>query len=208
MDYIFISEYAVSSNTEPHEHEIKFFKDYSEPVEINDRFIKDGKNYYVVYTGTPNITYLSNGSPEHVAELERIKNYIDSLTTAHIDYDELTNGLRVFYYGDDQATNEWLSYDNVWQSDVMPCKIMQGTQNIVMSRYGSPDAGNYDFRYCTLVNSTIEHNSESTKLVFVEGDDFSINGTLYTRNTCILIAGNVSITTTDTAYVAVIEDAV
>lgn len=208
MDYIFISETSISSNTEPHEHEIKFYKDYSSPVELNDRFIKDGKNYYVVYAGTPIITYYSSGTAEHDAEITRIKNYIDSLETTHIDYDELTNELRVYVYADELADNVWLDYDNSWQSDVLPCKIMSGQRNVAMSRYGTPDTGSYAFRYSRLHNNVIEYNSESTKLVFAEGNEFAINGTSYDRDVCILITGNVSVSTTSTTYVAIIEDAV
>lgn len=208
MDYIFISETNVSSNTEPHEHEIKFFKDYGAQEEIGNRFIKDGKNFYIVFAGTPNITYLSDGSAEHEAELTRIKDYIDTLDGTHIDYDEFPNQLRVYYYSDEYANNAWISYDSQWQSDIVPCKIMQGTHNVAMSRFGTPEPGAYTIKYSRLVGSSIQHNSDSTKLVFIEGDEFTLNGVSKDRDTCELITGNVEISTSTTAYIAIIEDAV
>lgn len=208
MDYIFISENNICSANDEHEHEIKFGQGYDDPPVLYNRFIKDGKNFYVVFAGTPNITYLSDGSAEHVQELERIKAYIDSLETAYIDYDELENGLKVYYYSDDLANNAWLSSSNEWQSSIVPHIIMQGQQNVLFSRYGTPDNGNYSFKYCKLNNSTIEHNSETTKLVFINGDSFTLNGEAADRNLCQLITGNVSISTTKTAYIAIIEDAV
>ena len=210
MDYIFISELSVSSNTESHEHEIKFTKSYNceDADNVNDRFIKDGKNFYIVYTGTPNITYMSDGSAEQEAELARIKNYIDSLDVATLDYDELPNQLKVYYYADDLAPNTWHEYNNEWQSDLMPCKIMQGAHNVVFARYGTAEPGAYTIKHCRVANSTVSYNTDSTKLVYVDGDDFVVNGTTYDRDLCIVVTGNVSISTTTAAYAAVIEDAV
>lgn len=208
MEYIFIAENNISSANEDHEHEIKFSEGYEDTTEKSNLFIKDGKNFYVVFAGTPNITYLSDGSAEHVQELERIKNYIDSLTTTHIDYDETELGLKIYYYSNEMPENTWLTQSDEWQSDIVPHIIMQGQQDVLFSRFGTPEPGSYTFKYCRLVNNTIEYNTDSTKLVFVNGDEFTLNGEVADRDVCQIISGNVSITTTKTAFIAIIEDAI
>lgn len=207
MDYIFIAENNISSANDEHEHEVKFSQGYEDVTVPYNRFVKDGKNFYVVFAGTPNVTYFSDGSAEHEQELERIKTYIDSLETAHIDYDEIEGGLKLYYYSNDLPTSTWLTYSDEWQSSIVPHVIMQGQQDVLFSRYGTPEPGSYSFRYCMLSNNSIEYNSETTKLVFVNGDNFTLNGEAADRNLCQLITGNVSISTTKTAYIAIIEDA-
>ena len=209
MDYIFSSQTSTCSNNEPHEHGIKFSMGYNEEEPVPyDKFLKDGLNFYVVFEGTPNITYTSDGSPEHVAEVTRITNYIDSLSGASLDYDMVDNDLKVYYYSGDNSINTWHEYDNQWQSDILPHKIMQGTQSVVFSRFATDTPGSYTIKYCKLANSAIVLDTESEKLTAVLGNNFTINDQSYSDNTNQLVTGNLHVSSTDTVYVAVIEDAV
>jgi hypothetical protein len=208
MDYVFSSETSICSNTEPHEHEIRFSGgfDEEEPTPY-DKFLKDGLNFYIVFEGTPNITYRSDGSPEQAAEVSRIANYIDSLSDTGLDYDLIDNDIKVYYYSGDNAVNTWHDYDNEWQSDTLPHKIMQGTQSVVFSRFVTETPGSYTIKYTKLVNGSIELNSESQKLTMVIGNNYTINDQSYTNNAKVSVTGNLAFSTTDTAYVAVIQGA-
>jgi len=209
MDYIFSSETSTCGNDEPHEHEIKFSAGCNQETPIpHDKFIKDGLNFYVVFEGTPNITYSSDGSPEHVSEVTRITDYIDSLSGTGLDYDIIDNNLKVYYYSSDNSVNTWHEYDNQWQSDILPHKIMQGTQSVVFSRFATDVPGSYTIKYCKLANSSIVLDTESEKLTAVLGNNFTINDQSYDDNTNVLVTGNLHIYSTDTVYVAVLEGAV
>lgn len=206
MDYIFFAENSICNDADDHEHGIKFHSDL-ECTQPADKFTKDAGNFYVVLEGSPYVTYTHNDSPEQLQEVERIKNYIDSLPIPYIDYEELEGGLRVDYYSTDLPTNQWLDYNNEWQSDILPCTIMQGHHKILFSHYITDVPGNYTLKYA-IIDSSIEMNSETTKLVFINGKAVTMNGNLYDGDTCQVVSGNVHFTTTERAYVVVIEDAV
>lgn len=208
MDYVFASQTSISGNNEPHEHEITFLNnlDGEEPTPY-DKFLKDGLNFYIVFEGTPNITYRSDGSPGQAAEVSRIANYIDSLADVGLDYDLVDEGIKVYYYSGDNAVNTWHDYNNEWQSDILPHQIMQGAQSVVFSRFVTETPGSYTIKYTKLTNGSIELNSESQKLTSVIGNNYTINDQSYTNNARVSIAGNLAISTTDTAYVAVIQGA-
>ena len=208
MDYVFASQTSISGNNEPHEHEITFLNNLDDEFPTPcDKFSKDGLNFYIVFEGTPNITYRSDGSPEQAAEVSRIANYIDSLADTGLDYDLIDDGIKVYYYSGDNAVNTWHDYDNEWQSDTLQHRIMQGTQSVVFSRFVTETPGSYTIKYTKLVNGSIELNSESQKLATVIGNNYTINDQSYTNNAKAQITGNLVISTTDTAYVAVIQGA-
>lgn len=210
MDNTFFCQASISYSNEEHEHGIALSVPIIDPSDINettDKFVKDSSDFYIIHEGTPNITYTHDGSAEQLAEIERIKNYIDSLETAYIDYDELESGLRLYYYSNDLPTNQWLDYHNEWQSSILPCTIMQGAQTVLFVQYGSSVPGNYTAKHA-VVTGTFEMNTETAKNVFVHGADFTLNGVLYDTDTNQVIQGNVSITTSTKAYVAIFEDAV
>ena len=208
MDYIFSSETSISGNNEPHEHGISFSNGFNEEFPTPyDKFLKDGLNFYIVFEGTPNITYRSDGSPEQAAEVSRIANYIDSLSGTGLDYDLIDDDIKVFYYSSDNAVNTWHEYDNQWLSDTLPHQIMQGTQTVVFSRFVTDTPGSYTVKYTKLTNGSIELNSASDKLTAIIGNNYTINDQSYTDNATVLITGNLAISTTDTVYVAVIQDA-
>ena len=208
MAYVFSSQTSICSNNEPHEHEIRFSGgfDEEEPTPY-DKFLKDGLNFYIVFEGTPNITYRSDGSPAQVAEVSRIANYIDSLSDTQLDYDLVDDDIKVYYYSGDKAVNTWHDYDNQWQSDTLSHQIMQGTQPVIFSRFVTETPGSYTIKYAKLTNGSIEINTESEKLATVIGNNFTINDQSYTDNTKVSVTGNLAISTTDTAYVAVIQGA-
>ena len=208
MDHLFSLETSICGNNEPHEHGISFSSGFNEESPTPyDKFLKDGLNFYVVFEGTPNITYRSDGSPEQAAEVSRIANYIDSLSGTGLDYDLIDDNIKVYYYSGDNAVNTWHDYDNEWQSDTLPHQIMQGTQAVVFSRFVTDTPGSYTVKYTKLTNGSIELNSESEKQTTVIGNNYTINDQSYADNTTVLITGNVAISTTDTVYVAVIQDA-
>lgn len=206
MDYIFFAENNICNDIHDHEHEIKFHSDTG-CTQPNNKFTKDASNFYVVLEGTPIITYTHDGSVDQIQEVERIKDYIDSLSVPYIDYDELETGLRVHYYTTDLPTNQWLEYNNEWQSDTLTHTIMQGHHKVLVSHFITDVPGNYTLKYA-IVDSSIEMNSETSKLIFINGKAVTMNGNLYDGDTCQVVSGNVHFTTTERAYVVVIEDAV
>jgi hypothetical protein len=169
----------------------------------------DPNNYYITLSGSPNIRYSFDSSNSiHVAEVNRIKTYIDDTNPYGYDYQELENKFIVYALTQNTAPGVWKSVNSDWVSSAMNFegyfpKDFAGI--FVATRID--DASAYTAKHCTVSgNNSITLNTTTEKYVYCVANPCTVNGT-QSNTKPIEISGNLTIEPIDgkISYVVVFE---
>ena len=215
---IVINKYAV--DTCDHEHKINFVDlsttipvtaEGEAPPNINYRntLSTDPNNFYIILSGSTNIRYsFDSSNSTHVAEVNRIKTYIDDTNPDGYDYQELENKFIVYTLPQNTTPGVWKSVNLDWISSAMNFEgyFPEGSAGIFVAALIN-DATAYTAKHCIVSgNTSITLNTTTEKYVCCVANPCTVNGT-QSNTKPIEISGNLTIEPIDekTSYVIVFE---
>ena len=215
---IVINKYAV--DTCAHEHKINVVDlsttipvtaEGESPPNINYRntLSTDPNNFYITLLGSTNIKYYFDSSNSaHVAEVNRIKTYIDDTNPDGYDYQELENKFIVHTLPQNTTPGVWKSVNLDWVSSAMNFEgyFPEGSAGIFVATLIN-DATAYTAKHCIINgNTSITLNTTTEKYVCCVANPCTVNGT-QSNTKPIEISGNLTIEPIDgkTSYVVVFE---
>ena len=215
---IVINKYAV--DTCAHEHKINVVDlsttipvtaEGESPPNINYRntLSTDPNNFYITLLGSTNIKYYFDSSNSaHVAEVNRIKTYIDDTNPDGYDYQELDNKFIVHTLPQNTTPGVWKSVNLDWVSSAMNFEgyFPEGSAGIFVATLIN-DATAYTAKHCIINgNTSITLNTTTEKYVCCVANPCTVNGT-QSNTKPIEISGNLTIDPIDgkTSYVVVFE---
>ena len=203
-----------------HEHKINFI-DLSTTIPVNvdgeappeipyiNTLSTDPNNFYITLSGSTNIRYsFDSSNSTHVAEVNRIKTYIDDTNPDGYDYQELENKFIVYTLPQNTASGVWKSVNLDWVSSAMNFEgyfPKDSTGIFVAARID--DASAYTAKHCTVSgNTSVTLNTTTEKYVYCVANPCNVNGT-QSNTKPIEISGNLTIEPIDgkTSYVVVFE---
>jgi hypothetical protein len=215
---IVVSKYAV--DTCDHEHTINIL-DLSKTITVGvegevqpeiqymDTLSTDPNNFYITLSGSPNIRYSFDSSNSvHVAEVNRIKTYIDDTNPDGYDYQELENKFIVYTLPQNTAPGVWRSVNSDWVSSTMNFEgyFPKDSAGIFVAALIN-DASAYTAKHCTVSgNTSVTLNTTTEKYVYCVANPCNVNGT-QSNTKPIEISGNITIEPIDgkISYVVVFE---
>ena len=215
---IVINKYAV--DTCDHEHKINVVDlsttipvtaEGEAPPNINYRntLSTDPNNFYIILSGSTNIRYsFDSSNSTHVAEVNRIKTYIDDTNPDGYDYQELENKFIVYTLPQNTTPGVWKSVNLDWVSSAMNFEgyFPEGSAGIFVAALIN-DATAYTAKHCIVSgNTSITLNTTTEKYVCCVANPCTVNGT-QSNTKPIEISGNLTIEPIDgkTSYVVVFE---
>ena len=215
---IVVNKYAV--DTCAHEHKINVVDlsttipvtaEGESPPNINYRntLSTDPNNFYITLLGSTNIKYYFDSSNSaHVAEVNRIKTYIDDTNPDGYDYQELENKFIVYTLPQNTTPGVWKSVNLDWISSAMNFEgyFPEGSAGIFVAALIN-DATAYTAKHCIVSgNTSITLNTTTEKYVCCVANPCTVNGT-QSNTKPIEISGNLTIDPIDgkTSYVVVFE---
>lgn len=215
---IVINKYAV--DTCAHEHKINVVDlstsipvtaEGEAPPNINYRntLSTDPNNFYITLLGSTNIRYsFDSSNSTHVAEVNRIKTYIDDTNPDGYDYQELENKFIVYALTQNTAPGVWKSVNSDWVSSTMNFEgyFPKDFAGIFVAALIN-DATSYTAKHCTVSgNTSITLNTTTEKYVYCVANPCTVNGT-QSNTKPIEISGNLTIEPIDgkPSYVVVFE---
>ena len=218
LNKIVINKHAV--DTCDHDHNINIL-DLSKtiavgvegeaPPEIHyiNTLSTDPNNFYITLSGSTNIRYsFDSSNSTHVAEVNRIKTYIDDTNPDGYDYQELENKFIVYALPQNTSPGVWRSVNSDWVSSTMNFEgyFPKDSAGIFVAAR-IDDASAYTAKHCTVSgNTSVTLNTTTEKYVYCVANSCNVNGT-QSNTKPIEISGNLTIEPIDgkTSYVVVFE---
>lgn len=218
LNKIVISKYAV--DTCDHEHSINIL-DLSKTIAVGvegeappeiqyiTTLSTDPNNFYMTLSGSTNIRYsFDSSNSTHIAEVNRIKTYIDDTNPEEYDYQELDNVFVVHTLPQNTSPGIWKSVNLDWVSSAM------NYEGYFPKNYAGiffvariDDATAYTAKHCIISgNTSVILNTTTEKYVVCVENPCNVNGT-QSNTKPIEISGNLTIEPIDgkTSYVVVFE---
>lgn len=194
------------ADVEDHTHRINFYVD--DDLTIETKFRLDNA-FYFGFAGDIKVIYSYDKKNEmHLAEIYRIKKWIDSRSDIMFEYEMTDTEFTIIIDYDDFPKNEIYPVDNVWISDMFEVTVDSYQKPALFGRiFVEKTNGKIDFKHCILNNSVVEFDNDNEKTIITYGDPCIVNDKKKFEQTPIApIEGKVTISTTGTTYICVLEN--